>query len=65
MVQAHTSHPCEKLGYTIGIGLAQELANSRSRFAEQILEELSGIHIARTSKDNMMLILNGIIGILI
>ncbi len=26
MVQAHTSNPCEKLGYTIGTGLAQELA---------------------------------------
>ncbi len=28
MIQAHTSKPCEKLGYTIGIGLAQGLANS-------------------------------------
>ncbi len=46
----------------IGMGLAQELA--ANRLAEQIPRKLSGLRIARTSKDNMMLILDGIMGIL-
>ncbi len=43
MAQAHTSIPSDNFGYTIGIGLAQELASSSARLTKQILKKLSGI----------------------
>ena len=60
-----TSKLYEGCGYSIGMGLAEELANCRHRLAEQIPEKLFGIDTARPRKDQMILILDGIVGILI
>ena len=59
MVKKQISCPCEKFGNTIAIRLAKELFYSCDRFAEEILEKLSGIYIARASKNGMMLVLYG------
>ena len=65
MVKTHVPYPCEKLGNTIAVGLAKELSYGCDGFAEEILKKLSGIHIARASKNGMMLVLYGIRSLII
>ncbi len=62
---AYLPKPSEELGYKIGIELAKGLANSQDRVAEQTMKKLPGIQVARTGKDNIMVILEGIVSILI
>ena len=50
------SNPSEELGYAIAI-LAEKLTDDEDWFHKKIWKKLSGIHIARASKYDMMLIL--------
>ena len=61
----HVPYPCEKVGNTIAIGLAKEQAYRRDGFVGEILKKLSGIRIARASKNGMMLVLYGISSLII
>ena len=59
------SNPSEKSGNTVAIWLVQELTDRHNVAAKDIWKELPGICIARAIKNDMVLILNWICGLLI
>ena len=59
------SNPSEKSGNTVAIWLVQELIDRHNVAAKNIWKELPGIRIARAIKNDMVLILNYICGLLI
>ena len=65
--QVHTqmSNQSEKSGNTVAIWLAQEMADRHNVAAKDIWKQLPGICIARAIKNDMVLILNWIHGLLI
>ena len=64
-VHSHMSNPSEKSGNTVAIWLVQELTDRHNVAAKDIWKELPGICIARAIKNDMVLILNWICGLLI
>ena len=59
------SNPSEKSGNTVAIWLVQELTDRHNVAAKDIWKELPGICIARAIKNDMVLILNWLCGLLI
>ena len=61
------SNPCEKPGNTVAIWLVQELTDCHNVVAKDILQKLPSIYMAtaRAIKNDTVLILNRICGLLI
>ena len=64
-VHSHMSIPSEKSGNTVAIWLVQELTDGHNVAAEDIWKELPSLCIARAIRNDMVLILNRICGLLI